>query len=155
MSGEHSPQGFGVDPPSIQRRVKAAPAATMRRFEAQVNGRRGGIRGEEGVGELEEGVGPAVEASVERAAEGAESIRRFHDVPIMHSPSASRTPYPAPQLKRKLRDCLKSPDRYRTGTAPRGRTRPKVPPFAVLRYQRPTIEASTTTFQTVSRNRLK
>jgi hypothetical protein len=43
----------------------------MRCLEAQVNGRRDAIRGEEGVGELEEGVGPAVEAFVERATEGA------------------------------------------------------------------------------------
>ena len=51
--------------PSIQRGVKAAPAATMRRFEAQVNRRRNAIRTEEGVGELEESIGPAVEAFVE------------------------------------------------------------------------------------------
>ncbi len=54
----------------------------MRRLKAQVSGRRGGggggvaVRGEDGVGELEEGVGPAVEAFVERAAEGVESIDR-------------------------------------------------------------------------------
>jgi hypothetical protein len=72
MAGEQSLQGFGVDPPSPERGVKAAPAAAMRRFEAQVNGRRGGIRGEESIGELEEGVGPAaVEAFVEGATEGA------------------------------------------------------------------------------------
>jgi hypothetical protein len=54
------------------------------RLEAQVDGRRGGsVRTEDGVGELEEGVGPAVEAFVERAAEVAKSIGRFHDAPIM------------------------------------------------------------------------
>jgi hypothetical protein len=53
------------------RRVKAAPAAAMRCFEAQVNGRGGGIRGEESIGELEEGVSPSVEALVERATENA------------------------------------------------------------------------------------
>jgi len=42
----------------------------MRRFEAQVNGRWDGIRGEESIGEFEESVGPAVEAFVERATEG-------------------------------------------------------------------------------------
>jgi hypothetical protein len=69
MAGEQSPQDFGVDPPSPERGVKAAPAAAMRRFEAQVNGRRGGIRSEESIGELEEGVAPAVEAFVvERVA---------------------------------------------------------------------------------------
>jgi hypothetical protein len=71
MAGDHSPQGFGVDAPSPKRGVKAAPAAAMRCFEAQVNGRGGGIRSEESIGELEEGVGPAVEAFVERATEGA------------------------------------------------------------------------------------
>jgi hypothetical protein len=72
MAGEQFPQGFGVDPPSPERGVKAAPAAAMRRFEAQVNGRRDGtVRGEDGVGELEEGDGPAVEAFVELATEGA------------------------------------------------------------------------------------
>jgi hypothetical protein len=43
----------------------------MRRFETQVDRRREAIRGEDGVGELEEGVAPAVEALVERATEGA------------------------------------------------------------------------------------
>jgi hypothetical protein len=51
--------------------VEAAPAATMRRFEAQVSGRRNGIRGEEGVGELGESIGPTVEAFTERGTEGA------------------------------------------------------------------------------------
>jgi hypothetical protein len=53
--------------------------------------RRGSaVCGEDGVGELKEGVCPAVEAFVERAAEGLESIGRFHGVPIMHSPRAFR-----------------------------------------------------------------
>jgi hypothetical protein len=52
--------------------------------------RDGGVRGEDGVGELEEGVSPAVEALVERAAEGAKSIGRFHNAPIMRSPRAFR-----------------------------------------------------------------
>ncbi len=71
MAGDQSPQGFGVDPPSPKRGVKAAPAAAMGCLEAQVNGRGGGIRSEESIGELEEGVSPAVEAFVERATEGA------------------------------------------------------------------------------------
>ena len=59
-------------------------------MEAQVDGRRSGsVRCEDGVGKLEEGVAPSVEAFVERAAEGAKSIgRRFHSVPIMHPPRA-------------------------------------------------------------------
>ena len=64
----------------------------MRCQEAQVGGRRNGtIGGEDGVGEFEEGVGAAVEAFVDRAAEGTKSIWRFHDAPIMHPPPALRT----------------------------------------------------------------
>ncbi len=55
--------------------------------------RDGGVRTEDGVGELEESVAPAVEAFVERVAEAVESIGRFHDADIMHSPTALRTPY--------------------------------------------------------------
>lgn len=51
-------------------------------LETQVNGRRDGrVRGEEGVGELEEGVFAAVEAFVERAAETDKSIGRFGITP--------------------------------------------------------------------------
>jgi hypothetical protein len=58
----------------------------MRRLEAQVGRRRGdAVLATDGVGELEEGIWPAVVAFVERAAEGAKSIGRFHDAPIMHS----------------------------------------------------------------------
>jgi hypothetical protein len=56
-----------------------------------VGGGRGGtVCGEDGVCELKEGVCPTVEAFVERAAEGAKSIGRFHGVPIMHPPRALR-----------------------------------------------------------------
>ena len=56
-----------------------------------MNGRRdGAIRAEDGVGEFEESIVPAVEAFVERVAEGAKSIGRFHDAPIMHSSRAFR-----------------------------------------------------------------
>ncbi len=69
-----------------------------------MDGRRdGSVRTEDGVGELEEGVAPSVEASVERAAETDKSIGTFHDAPIMHPPPASRTPYLLVGLKRKLR----------------------------------------------------
>jgi hypothetical protein len=47
------------------------------------------VRGEDGAGELEEGVGPAMEAFVERATEGTKSIGMFHGVPIMHPPEPS------------------------------------------------------------------
>jgi hypothetical protein len=69
MAGEQPAQSLDVDPPSIQCGVKATPAAAMRRFEAQVNRRRNAIRnaigGEEGIGELEESIGPTMEAYVE------------------------------------------------------------------------------------------
>jgi hypothetical protein len=69
-----------------------------------VNGRRNGsVGGEDSVCEFEEGVGPALEAFVEGAAEAVESIGGFHDAPIMHPPPASRTPYLLVGLKRKLR----------------------------------------------------
>jgi hypothetical protein len=82
-----------VDASAIQGGIEAAPAATVRRLEAQVGRRRGGaVRGQDGVGKLEEGVSPAVEAFVERAAEGLESIGRFHGVTIMHPPRDFRIP---------------------------------------------------------------
>jgi hypothetical protein len=70
-----------------------------------VNGRRDGVRSEDGVGEFEESVVPTVEASVERVAEAVENIGRIHDVSIMHSLTALRTPYLPVELKRKLRRC--------------------------------------------------
>ena len=69
----------------------------MRRLEAQVNGRRDAIGGEESIGEFEESIGPRVKAFVERITEGGqsmESVGGLHNVPIMHSLSASRIPYP-------------------------------------------------------------
>jgi hypothetical protein len=74
-------------------------------LETQVDGGRdgGGEGGEDSVGEFEEGVGPGVEAFVERAAEGVESVVGFHDALIMHSSTDSRTPYLPVELKRKLR----------------------------------------------------
>ncbi len=104
MTGEQVTQAFGVDPSPPEHGVEAAPAATMRRLQAQVDGGRdGGLRGEDGVGEFEEGVTPAAEAFVERAAEGAESIGRFHDAPIMRSATALRTSCLPVKLKRKLK----------------------------------------------------
>jgi hypothetical protein len=88
MADEQLAQELRVDTPMRQGRVWASPSAPVCGLEAQVDGRRGGsVRVEDGVGELEEGVGPAVEAFVERAAEGSESIgRRFHGEPIMRPP---------------------------------------------------------------------
>jgi len=65
-----------------KRRRGSAPSATMGRLKAEVDGGRDGVCGEESVREVEEGVGPTVQALVERVAErakGVKSIGRFHD----------------------------------------------------------------------------
>jgi hypothetical protein len=92
MAGEQAPQGLGVDPSPIQSGVEATPATTVRCLETQVDGGRDGVGGEDSGGEFEEGVVPAVEAFVERAAEGVQSVVGFHDAPIMHSSTDFRTP---------------------------------------------------------------
>jgi hypothetical protein len=78
----------------------------MGRLETQVDGGRNGVCGEEGVGEFEESIGPAVETLVEGVAErakGVKSVEGFHDATIMHLPAVSRTFRPPAGLKRKLR----------------------------------------------------
>ena len=66
--------------------------------------RRGGaVLGEDGVGQLEEGIASEAEAFVERAAEGLENVGRSHDGTIMHPPTAFRLTYLPAGLKRKLR----------------------------------------------------
>jgi hypothetical protein len=63
-------------------------------LETQVNRRRDcGVGSEDGVGELEEGIAPRVEAFVEGVAEAVQSVGRFHDEHIMHSPRTLRTPH--------------------------------------------------------------
>lgn len=77
----------------------------MRRLEARVDWRRYGVRGEESVGEPKKSIGPTVEAFVERATEGAQvvqSVRRFHNVPIMPLTDNSAHTFPPAGLKRKL-----------------------------------------------------
>jgi hypothetical protein len=92
MAGKQIAQDLRIDTSTRQSRVEASPSAPVRGLEAQVDRRRGGVRTEDGVGELEEGVASAVGAFVERVAEAVESIGRFHNAPIMHSPRAFRTP---------------------------------------------------------------
>jgi hypothetical protein len=48
------------------------------------------------------------------------------------------------------RDCMKTPDRCRTGTPPSAENGPTGLYFGVLCYRRPTIGTSPTTFHTVS-----
>ena len=62
-------------------------------------GRGESVSGEEGVGEFEESVGPAMEAFIERAAEAVENVVGFHDASIMPSPNASRILYMPTELK--------------------------------------------------------
>lgn len=59
MVGEQISQGLGVEPSTAQCIVEAAPAAAVGRFETQVDRRRYRLRGEDSVGDLEEGVGAA------------------------------------------------------------------------------------------------
>ena len=93
MAGKQIAQDLRIDTSTRQSRVEASPSAPVRGLEAQVDRRRGGgVRPEDGVGELEEGVASAVGAFVERVVEAVESIGRFHNAPIMHSPRAFRTP---------------------------------------------------------------
>ena len=66
---EQVAQSLRVYSSPVERGVEVTPAAAVRCFEAQVDRRRNGLCGEDGVGELEEGVCSAVEAFVERAAE--------------------------------------------------------------------------------------
>jgi hypothetical protein len=55
----------------LQSGVEAAPPATVRRLETEVDGGRHGLHGEESVREVEQGVGPTVETPVEGVAERA------------------------------------------------------------------------------------
>jgi hypothetical protein len=106
MVGEQPAQSVGIDPPPIQRGVKASPAATMRGLQTQVHRRRDSVSGEEGVGELEERIGATVEAFVEGLAKGAQDIGRFHNDPLCRwgqQAATSRSRSLSSWLKRKLR----------------------------------------------------
>jgi hypothetical protein len=65
MVGEQPPQSLGVDSSTAQRVVEAAPATAVRWLQAQADWRMDRFCGEEGVGDLEEGVSAAMEAVVE------------------------------------------------------------------------------------------
>ena len=107
MAGEQLAQSFLADPPMRQRRVKASPAATMRRLQAQMRRRRdGGVRGEDGVGELEKRIGTSVQALLERSAKGAQEIGMFHNDSLCRRGQRAATlrdRSPSSRLKRKLR----------------------------------------------------
>jgi hypothetical protein len=70
---EQAPQSSFVHAAPTERGVEATPAAApMEGRQAQVYWRGYGARGEDGVGEFEEGIGASIEAPVERVPEGAQ-----------------------------------------------------------------------------------
>src|SRR5207302_7182302 len=94
-----------VQAPPGERGVEAAPAAAVHRLEAQVGGRGGRAAGQQGVGELEQGVGAAIEAGVEALAEVAQGAE--WRVLIVHAGKCATTAArlatpPAARFKRKL-----------------------------------------------------
>jgi hypothetical protein len=87
---EQLAQGPFFDAPAAQGGVEAAPAASVGGHEAQVDRRRnraGG--GEQGVGKLEERVGSALEAPVERVSEVAQAVEGMSCV-VHNDPSCPR-----------------------------------------------------------------
>jgi hypothetical protein len=90
VSGEQLAQGPFFDLPAAQGGVEAAPSAPVGGNEAQVDRRRnhaGG--GEQGVAQLEERVGSAVEAPVERVSEGAQIVEGLR-YGVHNDPSCSQ-----------------------------------------------------------------
>jgi hypothetical protein len=67
VMSEQSFESLGIEPSVAKRVVEAAPATAIRRLQAHQVDWRGYrlLRGEESVGELEEGIGTAMEAVVE------------------------------------------------------------------------------------------
>jgi hypothetical protein len=60
MVGEQPSQSLGVDSSTAERVVEAAPATAVRRLWAQVDWRGDPFGGEDGVSEIEEGIGTAI-----------------------------------------------------------------------------------------------
>jgi len=84
---------------AVEGGVGAAPPTTMGRGQAQVRRREGWPRRQQGVHELEEGIGAIAEASVRVGAEGAQDVEsrcRVHTASLAHS-------VPIVELKRKVR----------------------------------------------------
>jgi hypothetical protein len=68
-------QGCVIHAPLSQGRVQAAPAAAMDRSQAEVDGGEGRPDRQEGIGEVEQGVGAPPEAGIECRAELTESMK--------------------------------------------------------------------------------
>ena len=107
MPREQAPQTSFVHASPTERGVEATPAAPMDRRQAQVYWRGDGARGEDGVGEFEEGVVASIQAPVERVAEGAQRLGQgVHCDPSCSSRSSMSTADANPRhfgLKDKLR----------------------------------------------------
>src|SRR5215204_1210793 len=74
VPGEQLAQGPFFNLPAAQGGVEAAPAAPVGASQAQVDRRRNRAGGKQGVGQLEERVGSAVETPVERLSESAQAV---------------------------------------------------------------------------------
>ena len=75
--GEQVPQPLLVDPPVPQGGIEAAPAAPVGRRQAQVDRRGHRAGGQQCIGQLEQRVGSAAEATVERVPEGMQGVEGF------------------------------------------------------------------------------
>jgi len=69
MTSEQGAQGGRGDGAVDERSVEAAPAATMQRFETEVDRRGNGISAQEGISQFEQGIGPALETGVKCGTE--------------------------------------------------------------------------------------
>ena len=58
--------------PAAQRIVEAAPAAAVRGLQAEVGQRGDRIGRQQGIAQLEQGIGAAIEAAMQGGAEGAQ-----------------------------------------------------------------------------------
>jgi hypothetical protein len=110
VSREQVLQARFVGAPHAERGVEATPAAPMDGRQAQVRRRGYGTRGKQRVDKLEEDIGSALEASVERVAEGPQGVeglgRRVHGTPSCSHPSPVSIADADPRLlglKHKLR----------------------------------------------------
>jgi hypothetical protein len=71
VTGEQVPQGLFVDPAAPKGSVEATPTPPVDGRQAQVDRRRNQAGAKQGVSQLEQCVGSAAEAPVERISEGA------------------------------------------------------------------------------------
>jgi hypothetical protein len=116
VAGQERAEGGGVNCPMPQRRVKASPAAAMNWLAAQVDWGRQRTGGQERVGQFEQGVGAATQASIEVVAEVAQGGRGggdgVHACESAIPPGEAATdssPTPSAWLNHKLGTRFKTP----------------------------------------------